>query len=139
MHCVSLGESSPTSIYSQNLASIQPRTSLVTFACSPRTDPPGDTSGSAGLVAGITTARIFPELENCSAEHSNAPSLEKVRFDINDCELSEAVSPCLRSGEGGLRRAPAPRARSRHRSARSIGRCGRCAAPRAAHSTMSKS
>ena len=32
MHCVDLGESFPTRIYLQNLASIQPRTSLVTFA-----------------------------------------------------------------------------------------------------------
>ena len=31
----------PTSIYLQNLASIQPRTSLVKFARSPCTDPPG--------------------------------------------------------------------------------------------------
>ena len=31
----------PTSIYLQNLASIQPRTSLVKFARCPRTDPPG--------------------------------------------------------------------------------------------------
>ena len=38
MHCVGLGESFPTSIYLQNLASIQPRTSLVKFARSPRTD-----------------------------------------------------------------------------------------------------
>ena len=38
MHCVDLGESFPTSIYLQNLASIQPRTSLVKFARSPRTD-----------------------------------------------------------------------------------------------------
>ena len=41
MHCVDLGESFPESIYLQNLASIQPRTSLVKFARSPRTDPPG--------------------------------------------------------------------------------------------------
>ena len=41
VHCVDLGESFPTSIYLQNLASIQPRTSLVEFARSPRTDPPG--------------------------------------------------------------------------------------------------
>ena len=41
MHCVDLGESFPTSIYLQNLASMQPRTSLVKFARSPRTDPPG--------------------------------------------------------------------------------------------------
>ena len=38
---VDLGESFPTSIYLQHLASIQPRTSLVKFARSPRTDPPG--------------------------------------------------------------------------------------------------
>ena len=41
VHCVDLGESFPTHIYLQNLASIQPRTSLVKFARSPRTDPPG--------------------------------------------------------------------------------------------------
>ena len=41
VHCVDLGESFPTSIHLQNLASIQPRTSLVKFARSPRTDPPG--------------------------------------------------------------------------------------------------
>ena len=36
-----LGESFPTHIYLQNLASIQPRTSPVKFVRSPRTDPPG--------------------------------------------------------------------------------------------------
>ena len=41
VHCVDLGESFPTSIHLQNLASIQPRTSLVKFARSPRTDLPG--------------------------------------------------------------------------------------------------
>ena len=41
VHCVDLGESFPTSIYLQNLASIQPRTSPFKFARSPRTDPPG--------------------------------------------------------------------------------------------------
>ena len=38
VHCVDLGESFPTSIYVQNLVSILPRTSLVKFARSPRTD-----------------------------------------------------------------------------------------------------
>ena len=42
VHCVDLGESFPTSIYLQNLASIQPRTSRVKFARSPRIDPPGE-------------------------------------------------------------------------------------------------
>ena len=46
--CVDLGESFPTSIYLQNLASIQPRTSLVKFARSPRTDPPGGSSDAGG-------------------------------------------------------------------------------------------
>ena len=35
VHCVDLGESFPTSIYLQNLASIQPRTSPVKFARTP--------------------------------------------------------------------------------------------------------
>ena len=47
VHCVDLGESFPTSICLQNLASIQPRTSLVKFARSPRTDPPGGRPGAA--------------------------------------------------------------------------------------------
>merc|ERR1711937_848985 len=38
VHCVDLGESFPTSIYLQNLASIQPITSPLKFARSPRTD-----------------------------------------------------------------------------------------------------
>ena len=38
---VDLVKSFPTSIYLQKSASIQPRTSLVKFARSPRTDPPG--------------------------------------------------------------------------------------------------
>ena len=41
VHCVDLGESFPKNIYLLNLASIQQRTSLVKFARSPRTDPPG--------------------------------------------------------------------------------------------------
>ena len=47
LHCVDLGASFPTitSIYLQNLASIKPRTSLVKFARSPRTDPPGCDEG----------------------------------------------------------------------------------------------
>ena len=41
VHCVDLGESFPTHIYLQNLASIQPRTSPFKFARSPLTDRPG--------------------------------------------------------------------------------------------------
>ena len=42
VHFVDFDESFQTHIYLQSLASIQPRTSLVKFARSPRTDPPGD-------------------------------------------------------------------------------------------------
>ena len=41
VHCVDLGESFLTSIYLQNVASIQTGTSPARFARSPRTDPPG--------------------------------------------------------------------------------------------------
>ena len=41
MHCVDLGESFHLSHYLQHLGSIQPRSSLVKFARSPRTDPSG--------------------------------------------------------------------------------------------------
>ena len=50
MHCVYLGQSFPTSIYLQILASIQPLTSLVKFARSPRTDPPGPMYSSCVVV-----------------------------------------------------------------------------------------
>ena len=61
VHCVDLGESFPTHIYLQNLASIQPRTSLVKFARSPRTDPPGlqrmqAVEGGCGGVAHLRAA-----------------------------------------------------------------------------------
>ena len=46
VHCVDLGESFPTSIYLQNLASIKPRTSLVKFARSPLTDLTTDLPGA---------------------------------------------------------------------------------------------
>ena len=47
VHCVDLGESFPTHIYLQNLASVQPRTSPFKFDRSPRTDPPGAGPGGA--------------------------------------------------------------------------------------------
>ena len=40
-HCVDLGESFPTHIFLQTLASTQPRTIPVKLARSPPTDPPG--------------------------------------------------------------------------------------------------
>ena len=56
MHCIDLSESFPTSIYLQNLASIQARTSLVKFARSPRTDPPG---ASDVWSVGVTLYRMM--------------------------------------------------------------------------------
>ena len=44
MHCVDLGESFQTHIFLQNVASIQPRTSLLKFARCPYSDPPGTPS-----------------------------------------------------------------------------------------------
>ena len=41
VHCVDLAESFQMHIYLQNLASLQPRTSLVKYARSPCADPPG--------------------------------------------------------------------------------------------------
>ena len=49
MHCVDLGESFPTHIHLQNLASIQPRTGPFKFARSPRTDPPGNATAAFNL------------------------------------------------------------------------------------------
>ena len=62
MHCVDLGESFPTSIFLLNLASIQPRTSLVKFARSPRTDPPGGDAEEEGplLLRGGTVQQGHP-------------------------------------------------------------------------------
>ena len=70
MHCVDLGESFPTSIYLQNLASIQPRTSFVKFARSPRTDPPGVcTAGCANNIMLIYVAVLFMWKGACNATH----------------------------------------------------------------------
>ena len=72
VHCVDLGESFPTSFHLQNLAAIQPRTSLVKFAHSPRTDPPGSqspsTSSTTKLLSGQSTAA------QSARERSSKPS-----------------------------------------------------------------
>ena len=62
VHCVDLGESFPTHIYLQKLASIQPRTSLVKFARSPRTDPPG--LHMPQFVQSRGGTEVEPEVEN---------------------------------------------------------------------------
>ena len=60
VHCVDLGESFPTHIFLQNLASIQPRTSLVKFARSPRTDPPGVHAGNGARVQDRQQSDVQP-------------------------------------------------------------------------------
>ena len=73
MHCVDLGESFPTSIYLQNLASIQPRTSPFTFPRSPRTDPPGSSPMNAQKLKErrrrrpVQAATATPILMKCDA------------------------------------------------------------------------
>ena len=63
MHCVDLGESFPTSIYLQNLASIQPRTSPVKF---PLRGTDAASSSFSGSSLGRTCARGWPEMVgNC--------------------------------------------------------------------------
>ena len=58
VHCVDLGESFPTSIYLQHLASIQPRTSRVKFARSP-VDPPGMKEGKTWLATSFSCGVDF--------------------------------------------------------------------------------
>ena len=59
VHFVDLGESFPTHILFQNLASIQPRTSLVKIALSPRTDPPGCASRRRSLCLAASSPVVF--------------------------------------------------------------------------------
>ena len=64
VHCVDLGESFPTHIYLQNLASIQPRTSLAKFAAS--RDKPGRNSPyipvEADLPGGLVGGHVVADL-----------------------------------------------------------------------------
>ena len=58
MHCVDLGKSFPTSIYLQNLASIQPRTSLVKFAASRDKDAITIAHAQRSLLAGAASGLL---------------------------------------------------------------------------------
>ena len=60
VHFIDLGESFPTSIYLQNLASTQPRTSLVKFARSPRTDRPGTCTNCRNQPFALRPKRQIP-------------------------------------------------------------------------------
>ena len=57
VHCVDLGESFPTHIFLQNLASIQPRTSPPKFGRSPRWQP----SERRARARGLSTLSFLPE------------------------------------------------------------------------------
>ena len=76
-HCVDLGESFPTNIYLQNLASIQPRTSLK-FARSPCTDPSG--RGDQSLPKHIIDATAAVSLLRPRRDHEE--------FDASDDETA---------------------------------------------------
>ena len=58
MHCVDLGESFPTSIYLQNLASIQPRTSRLKFADTNRFYIRSGVIRGLGKTSPVTTCQI---------------------------------------------------------------------------------
>ena len=62
MHCVDLGESFPTSIYLQNLASIQPRTSPPKFL---RNRGPSASGVATAPARGSFSARSRASLRQC--------------------------------------------------------------------------
>ena len=94
MHCVDLCQSFPAKIYLQILASIQPRTSLVKFARSPRTDPPGDRVHGADcrrLQMGAGR-RADPQQQDGAARAAEVRALVE-RFDIESySDFSAKVS-----------------------------------------------
>ena len=79
-----LGESFPTSTSLQNVASIQPRTSLVKFARSPCTDPPG--FGSSDFqrervlrsLNSIQTVAVLKQALKRSLKHARKDALRRV-------------------------------------------------------------
>ena len=79
VHCVDLGESFLTHIYLQNLASIQPFTSPVKFARSPRTDPPRWVlPGQSQCVRSISTYVGFFQAESvCNRKPIGSPTPAK--------------------------------------------------------------
>ena len=81
MHCVDLGESFLTSIYLQNLASIQPRSSFVKFARSPRT------------VRIILLLLQIAQVANDSDDLCSRRGEKMVRILLPDSEKSDEASP----------------------------------------------
>ena len=72
--------------YLQNVASIQPRTSLVKFARSPRTDPPGPTLGEASRLASKYHLELY-EVKYIlklfvEADANRSGGLDKAEFEV---------------------------------------------------------
>ena len=100
-----LGESFPTHIFLQHLASIQLRTSFVKFACSPRTYPQG-----------IHPAAFFkiscappPSPQDLLDFHTFQPSQPLSAFPL---QASRACSPCSRARTASPRQPSATAAAS---------------------------
>ena len=84
LHCVDLGESFPTHIFLQNLASIQTRMKPVKLSRSPRTDRPGYSICALHRVPhSYEFARFFSQ----SAIHKNIHESEEHRFTHNRREV----------------------------------------------------
>ena len=112
VHCVALGESFPTHIYSQSLTSIQPRTSPVKFARStnaPRSSAAGARAGRrrsrGGLRAGSGTAERTAEGSCSAVSKPNFPTkyaLDSSRRDLHNALLctvldrSQSSTFCLK-------------------------------------------
>ena len=94
----------PTSIYLQNVASIQPRTSLVKFARSPCTDPPGSTA--LGLQADLLDVAVAVITALYKIQGSIAQSREEIQkatfntHEKNDFESKVGTSPRGKLGAG---------------------------------------
>ena len=86
VHCVDLGESFPTHILLQNLASIQPRTSPFKFARSPRTDPPGANWDGFG------TTYAFIHMGLVVQRNGTTVAMSKLGSGLND-----ALNPCIQT------------------------------------------
>ena len=86
VHCVDLGESFPTHIHLQNLASIQPRTSPLKFAASRGTGRCADES-----------RWLYGELSSpvSDSDHSDGVALEELRRD--PAGLNASLSPLPRT------------------------------------------
>ena len=93
VHCVDLGESFPTSIYLQNLASIQPRTSLVKFARVFEVGALLEHLGDLYAESGQTLQGSFSALSK--PHFASKDSLESSRRDLHNALLCTAFGIAL--------------------------------------------